>query len=201
MKAFIVAALLVGLTVAQTQTTVDTSSTGTCTISNETACANFTDSCCGTVSYKNGTAAAVTATRCISRHLTEAVSSSWWNMMGTNVTVSYTCLNATKPTGYTTYPACTSSDNCTSGYCCANMNYTLTNRTNVNITGTVCVPGAMGKDSGSAMLFKHNGTVTYNDITVQTNCYSSINAGFYSSAVILKSAVALAVAGIVSFAL
>jgi hypothetical protein len=204
MKAFIVASLFAGFIAAQSITTYDTSAV-ICTVANETsACANFADACCGTATYKNGTATAVSSTRCINRRLTEYAASTWWNQSSTiNITVQYACLNTTKPSTYTTYPSCSYSDNCTSGYCCANLAYTLNTAVprTVNVTGTVCVPGSQGKDSGSGNAYKLISGVTNADATVTSVCYSSINSSFYSSAILLKSAVALAVAGIVSLVL
>ena len=199
MKAFIVAALIVGLAAAQSIVTQDYAAS-TCTSTNETGCANYTDACCGTITHKTGAAAAVTVTnKCLSRRLVEATPNTWWMSGTNNVTVSYACLNTTKPSGYVTYPACTDSANCSSGFCCANFNYTINLRTNVNITAAACVPGDFGRDAGTLVNFKHSASQA--DMNYTTVCYSSINSGFYSSAVLLKSAVALAVAGIVSLAL
>jgi len=198
MKVFIVSALLLGLAIAQTETTYD-ARTAYCSTTNETsACANLTDACCGTVSTKVGTATATSVTRCISRHLTEDLGSVSYG--STTVTaVTYSCLNSTKATGYSTYANCTDSANCSSGYCCAVMNYTISSKT-ANASSAKCVAGSLGTTPGTNTSYKFNAASTAADLGVQTTCYSSMNSNFYSSAFVLKSAVALVFAGLLSLA-
>ena len=198
MKAFIVAALFVGLTVAQTQTTYD-GSASFCAAANETtACANYTESCCGTVSTKIGAAAATSVTRCISRRLTEAVPTSWYMSGTNNVTLTYSCLT-TKPTNYTTYATCVNSSSCSSGQCCANQVQTVLNRGAANLTSTVCVPGDLGRDSGTNVTHKYNSASNQADIGVLSVCYQSLNTAFYANGVLLKSGFALAMVALLSF--
>lgn len=198
MKAFIVAALLVGLTVAQTTSNYD-GSNAFCAAANETtACANLTDSCCGTVSTKIGAAAATSVTRCISRRLVSAIPTNAWFMQGTNnVTLTYTCLT-NAPTNYTNYAACTNSSTCGTGQCCGNRAYTAQTNS-VNITGAVCIPGDLGRDAGTNVTHKYNTASNLADISLFRVCYQSINTDFYaSSAVVLKSVIAVAVAAVMT---
>lgn len=130
MKVAIISAFLLGLTVAQSTTSFAANGTY-CALTNETTvCGNFTDACCGTITTQVGTAAKSSVNKCISRHLSEDMSSVSYLTGTTTTTVTYACLNTTRPSTYTVYSKCTNETNCTtSGYCCASFNYTIGNGT------------------------------------------------------------------------
>lgn len=125
MKVAIISALLVGLSVAQSTNTWD-AKTRSCTLATEaTACADLTNACCGSIVTKVGTAGAKTLNRCISRNLAEDLPNYSYTTGSTTTTVTYSCLNTTRPADYEVYTACNNDETCTSGYCCASYNYTI----------------------------------------------------------------------------
>eukprot|EP00347_Sterkiella_histriomuscorum_P005474 403356476 len=199
MKVAILSAILLGLVVSQTTTTFD-GRTKTCTLQNEgTNCADLTDACCGTIVTRVGTATAVTTTKCISRRLSDDVKSLTYG----TTTVTYNCLNTTKPANYETYTTCVNDTSCTtSGYCCATTNYTISTVVNRNLTTTQCIPGSIARDSGSVINHLFSTTAT-SDISTQAICYAGLNTNFYASsaATLMKGAASLLFAGLALFLL
>lgn len=124
MKAAIISALFVSLTVGQS-INVWNAKARYCALANETAsCGDLTNACCGSITTKVGTAAATVVNRCIQRNLVDDIPNFSYAVGATTTTVTYACLS-TRPSSYEVYAKCTNEVNCTSGYCCANMNYTI----------------------------------------------------------------------------
>lgn len=201
MKAVLFSAILIGFAATQNVANWDARNLF-CTVANETtACAGLTDACCGSITTKVGTAAATTINRCISRRLAESIPATWYGATAAaNTTVNYACLNTTRPTGYTAYTNCVNDTSCSSGSCCANFNYTVGTRANVNLTTTQCIPGSVGSNPGSLSNFYWTTSPSLGDISTQALCTAALNTNFYSNAVLLKSTVALVFAGLLSLA-
>jgi len=133
------------------------------------------------------------------RHLAEDLGSVSYGST-TTTAVTYSCLNSTKPTGYASFTNCTDSANCSSGYCCAVMNYTISSKS-ANASSAKCVDGSLGSTPGTLISFLFNSASTAADINVQTTCYASMNSNFYSSAFVLKSVITLAFGALLSLTL
>eukprot|EP00347_Sterkiella_histriomuscorum_P012653 403367744 len=195
MKIAIISAILFSLAVAQTTTQWD-AKTRTCTQATEaTACANLTNACCGSIQTKVGTAAAVTVNRCIQRNLAEDIPSLSYVSGTTTTTVAYACLNQTRPSTYEVYTKCNNETTCSSGYCCATVNYTIASQATRNLTQAQCIPGSVGRDNGSIIQHLFGNTASnLGDINVQSMCYASLNPSFYaSSAVFIRGALAIVI--------
>lgn len=112
------------------------------------------NACCGSITTKVGTATNVITNRCIPRSLVDDLPSLSYTVGTTTTTVAYACLT-TRPTGNTAPVRCLNETQCSSGFCCANMNYTFatTGQTSRNVTFNECVPGSYGRDAGTVMQF------------------------------------------------
>ena len=155
MKAVIISAIFLGLTAAQNQATWD-ARTKYCSTTNETTvCAGMENACCGSINTKVGAATNSITNRCIPRNLVDDLPSLSYTAGTVTTTVAYACLNTTRPAGNTAPPRCVNDTQCTSGFCCASMNYTFsqTGQTTKNVTFNECVPGAIGRDAGSVINF------------------------------------------------
>ena len=166
MKVAIISAILLGLTVAQTTNTWDAKARF-CTVANETtACADMTNACCGSITTKVGTAGAKVLNRCISRNLVEDLPNYSYTTGSTTTTVAYACLNSTRPANYEVYSSCSNDTTCSSGYCCASYNYTVSQngQTSKNLTENKCIPGNIGRDNGTLTEFLFGNTGNLGDI-------------------------------------
>ena len=124
MKVAIISALFISLSTAQINNIWNAKSRF-CALANETAsCGDLTNGCCGSITTKVGSAAQTVVNRCISRNLAEDIPSYSYTVGSTTTTVAYSCLSA-RPTSYEVYAKCTNETSCSSGYCCANLNYTV----------------------------------------------------------------------------
>jgi hypothetical protein len=192
MKVLVLSALLATFASAQVTPTAYNATTTTCSVSDASACANYADSCCGLIWYRlSGVLKNTPAPVCISRHLAEDISTISYTG---GYTVTYQCLNTTAALG-SAYTKCTNETNCTSGYCCANGNYTLGTSTTYTgkLNSTMCVPSSVGKNPGSAQSWTFSSLFPQVNVVNQYNCTTSLNTNFYSNAVLLKSAVTFAV--------
>lgn len=214
MKAVILSALIVGVSIAQSTSTWDAKTA--CTAANEATVCTLSYQCCGVVSTLNaaGTTAVTPAyNRCINKYLADEYSAGVTVTAGaTNYVLKYGCLGTTTPKDYTAYTTCSSDANCTSGYCCAKSNVTTaifasaTATTSTAATSRInptayCVPGDMGRSAGSQINYVFGGSPANGDAQVLRVCYAADNTNFYkSSAVLLKGALSMIVLAVISFA-
>lgn len=96
--------------------------------------------CCGSVTTKIGTATANSINRCMPRNFAEDIPTLSYTTGTTTTTVTYSCLNTTRPAAYTALTRCTNETNCGRGYCCATLNYTIASNAR-NLSFNECVPG------------------------------------------------------------
>ena len=188
--ALLIVALTLGYVACQQHET-NWFANSTCTLQTEsTACASYLamGGCCATVTVKNGSVSS-TFNRCLSRQLVDTIPN---NTVGT-VTVSYACVNTTRPVNNTPPMMCMNETSCRIGHCCAAFNYTHLN-TPKNQTSMYCTPGEMGKNPGHRLNFIMGSTA--GDISVSNICPFDINPEFYAD-----SSFAQGLKSVVSFVL